>query len=70
MGGTFFADPMTQADAYLLMNILHDWPDAESVKILSAIRRDMFAACLCGESLRPSFRKRLGRTFPRSLTLL
>jgi hypothetical protein len=41
VGGTFFADPMTQADAYLLMNIIHDWPDAESVKILSAIRRDM-----------------------------
>src|SRR5262249_50617480 len=41
VGGDFFADPMPQADAYLLMNIIHDWADAESIKILSAIRRDM-----------------------------
>lgn len=40
-GGNFFADSMPQADAYLLMNIIHDWPDAESIRILSAIRRDM-----------------------------
>jgi hypothetical protein len=32
---------MPKADAYLLMNIIHDWPDAESIKILSAIRRAM-----------------------------
>ena len=32
---------MPKADAYLLMNIIHDWPDAESTKILSAISRDM-----------------------------
>jgi hypothetical protein len=41
MGGNFFADSMPKADAYLLMNIIHDWPDAECIKILSAIRRDM-----------------------------
>jgi len=41
VGGNFFTDSMPQADAYLLMNIIHDWPDAESVKILSAIRRAM-----------------------------
>ena len=41
LGGNFFTDPMPQADAYLLMNIIHDWPDAEAIKILSAIRRDM-----------------------------
>jgi O-methyltransferase domain len=41
VGGNFFADPMPKADAYLLMNIIHDWPDAESTKILSAISRDM-----------------------------
>jgi hypothetical protein len=40
-GGNFFTDPMPKADAYLLMNIIHDWPDAESTKILSAISRDM-----------------------------
>src|SRR5246500_2509298 len=41
VGGNFFADPMPKADAYLLMNIIHDWADVESIKILSAIRRDM-----------------------------
>jgi O-methyltransferase domain len=41
VGGDFFADPIPKADAYLLMNIIHDWADAESIKILSAIRRDM-----------------------------
>lgn len=40
-GGNFFADPMPRADAYLLMNVIHDWADPESIKILSAIRRDM-----------------------------
>jgi O-methyltransferase domain/Dimerisation domain len=43
VGGNFFTDAMPKADAYLLMNIIHDWPDAESIKILSAIRRDMLA---------------------------
>jgi hypothetical protein len=41
IGGNFFADSLPKADAYLLMNIIHDWPDAESTKILAAIRRDM-----------------------------
>lgn len=41
VGGNFFTDSMPEADAYLLMNIIHDWADAESIKILSAIRRDM-----------------------------
>jgi hypothetical protein len=41
IGGDFFADPLPKSDAYMLMNIIHDWPDAESIKILSAIRRDM-----------------------------
>ena len=41
IGGDFFVDAMPKADAYLLMNIIHDWADSESIKILSAIRRDM-----------------------------
>ena len=41
VGGSFFTDAMPKADAYLLMNIIHDWPDAESGKILSAIRSAM-----------------------------
>jgi hypothetical protein len=41
IGGDFFADAMPKADAYLLMNIIHDWPDAEAARILSAIRQAM-----------------------------
>ena len=41
VGGNFFTDSMPNADAYLLMNVIHDWPDAESIKILSSIRRAM-----------------------------
>jgi len=41
IGGNFFTDSLPAADAYLLMNIIHDWPDAESTRILSAIRRVM-----------------------------
>jgi C-methyltransferase len=36
--GDFFADPLPAADAYVLMEVLHDWPDAECVAILRAIR--------------------------------
>ena len=37
--GDFFVDALPAADAYLLMQVLHDWGDTESVEILSAIRR-------------------------------
>jgi hypothetical protein len=37
--GDFFADPLPAADAYVLMEIMHDWPDEECVAILGAIRR-------------------------------
>jgi len=37
--GDFFVDPVPRADAYVLMEVLHDWPDAECLSILSAIRR-------------------------------
>lgn len=37
--GDFFADPLPRADAYLLMEVIHDWPDAEATAILRAIRR-------------------------------
>jgi serine/threonine protein kinase len=60
---------MPQADAYLLMNIIHDWADAESIKILSAIRRDMprHACVLIIETVVP---QTPGPPFPRSSTLL
>lgn len=37
--GDFFVDPLPGADAYILMDIIHDWADAEAAAILSAIRR-------------------------------
>lgn len=39
VAGDFFKDALPTADAYVLMEVLHDWPDEECVAILSAIRR-------------------------------
>jgi hypothetical protein len=38
-GGDFFKDPLPVCDAYLIMQVIHDWSDQQSVEILSAIRR-------------------------------
>jgi C-methyltransferase len=37
--GDFFVDPLPAADAYLLMEVIHDWPDAEAAAILRAVRQ-------------------------------
>lgn len=37
--GDFFVDPLPAADTYLLMEVLHDWADAEVLAILTAVRR-------------------------------
>ena len=37
--GDFFADQLPLSDAYILMEVIHDWTDEESVQILSAVRR-------------------------------
>jgi len=37
--GDFFKDAMPVADAYLIMQVIHDWDDADATKILSGIRR-------------------------------
>ena len=37
--GSFFEDALPVCDTYLMMQILHDWSDEESEKILKAIRR-------------------------------
>lgn len=37
--GDFFTDQLPSADAYLLMEVLHDWPDQQCVEILTGIRR-------------------------------
>lgn len=35
----FFTDTLPAADVYVLMEIIHDWSDADAVRILSNIRR-------------------------------
>lgn len=37
--GSFFTDELPAADAYVLMEVLHDWTDAETAQLLAAIRR-------------------------------
>jgi len=39
VGGDFFHDPLPTADAYILMEVVHDWDDDASRKILGAVRR-------------------------------
>lgn len=39
MAGDFFRDELPECDAYLLMEIVHDWDDEKSVAILEAVRR-------------------------------
>jgi hypothetical protein len=39
VGGDFFADTLPAADLYLLMEVLHDWDDADATAILRAARR-------------------------------
>jgi hypothetical protein len=39
--GDFFADVPTGGDAYLLSRVLHDWGDADAVRILEACRAAM-----------------------------
>ena len=34
----FFKDRMPVADAYMIMQVIHDWPDAEATKIRRGIR--------------------------------
>ncbi|HTT00544.1 MAG TPA: methyltransferase [Steroidobacteraceae bacterium] len=38
VGGDFFKDPIPACDLYLMMTVLHDWSDAESVAILNNLK--------------------------------
>jgi SAM-dependent methyltransferase len=38
-GGDFFKDPLPVADAYILMEVIHDWDDDASLEILRAVRK-------------------------------
>ena len=37
--GDFFKDSLPACDAYILMEVIHDWPEKEAVAILQAIRQ-------------------------------
>ena len=37
--GDFFRDDLPVCDAYLLMEVIHDWGDEESIAVLKAVRR-------------------------------
>jgi hypothetical protein len=37
--GDFFRDPLPPADAYVAMEVLHDWNDDDAARILTSIRR-------------------------------
>lgn len=37
--GDFFKDPLPVCDVYILLEIIHDWPDEEALVILKAIRK-------------------------------
>jgi O-methyltransferase len=39
VGGDFFDDALPVADAYILMEVIHDWDDDASRKILRGVRR-------------------------------
>lgn len=64
--GDFFADELPGADAYLLMEVLHDWTDADAAKILRAVRRAapggarvLIVEALVSEAPGPEFGKTL-----------
>ena len=38
VSGDFFKDALPSADGYVLMEVIHDWADAEAAQILSAVR--------------------------------
>jgi hypothetical protein len=53
--GDFFADRLPAAHAYVLMDLLHDWPDEGAIRILSSVRHAALpgARVLIIETLRP-----------------
>ena len=47
VGGDFFQGVPKGADAYVLANVLHDWDDAQAVRILAACRQAMSPRSRC-----------------------
>jgi hypothetical protein len=54
----FFIDALPSAEAYILMEVLHDWADEQCIAILNAIRRATpgSATVLVAEDLMPEER--------------
>ena len=66
VSGDFFVDPLPVADAYVLMEIIHDWPDEKAARILAAVRkaapahaRLVIVEALVSEAPGPHFSKTL-----------
>ncbi|HLF11751.1 MAG TPA: methyltransferase [Gammaproteobacteria bacterium] len=66
MAGDFFTDPLPAADVYVLMEVIHDWADADAKSILGAVRRAapqhahlLIVESLVSESPGPHFGKTL-----------
>jgi hypothetical protein len=64
--GDFFTDALPAADAYVLMEVIHDWADADAKRILGAVRRAappharlLIVESLVSESPGPHFSKTL-----------
>lgn len=62
--GNFFADALPTADAYLLMEVLHDWNDDDAGRILAAVRRAapararlLIVEAIVSEAVGPDFSK-------------
>lgn len=55
IGGDFFTEPLPSCDAYLLMNILHDWDDEQASAILAGVAKSSGpgAAVLVIETVMP-----------------
>jgi hypothetical protein len=66
--GDFFKDEIPPCDAYLVMEVIHDWDDEASAKILKAIRRGSPAASrlLLIEAILPDD---AGPNWPRTLDM-
>jgi hypothetical protein len=67
--GDFFRDPFPTCDAYVLMEVIHDWPDEESRAILKAVRHAApeDARLLLIEALMPS---EVAPSWPKTLDIL
>ncbi|MDQ3454071.1 MAG: hypothetical protein M3513_01015 [Actinomycetota bacterium] len=56
IAGNFFVDPLPACDAYILMNVIHDWDDVAAADILRAVAaagRSSAATVLLAEVVMP-----------------